>query len=263
MGKIKINLASGNSIEKPLITCFKGTNGDYIILDNETNGQMGYPIICISKLVGTHIEKIIDQGEWASVKENLKTIISGTALPYLNVPELLEGNDDFFTQLTLPVSSFDLLKNVYAPAQAAPTPEVAPANEETAVVQPETPISLVEGATMTNAEPTNIVDINSIVPNQVETPVVNESQSIITPVTPVSPVVPTSENEVTIPTAQIEPVQSPVAPVDTEVTPSIETPVISQEQPAVSEDNDMAALKESFLKSCENMFDALVKKFNK
>ena len=108
MSKIKVTLANGSVLEKPLVTCFKGNTGNYIVLDNETNGQMGYPIICISKFNGTSVEKIVDPNEWSSVKDNLKTIIAGTALPYLEVPSELTANDDFFTQLTLPVASFDL-----------------------------------------------------------------------------------------------------------------------------------------------------------
>ena len=34
MSKIKISLANGNQVEKPLVTAFKGTSGDYLILDN-------------------------------------------------------------------------------------------------------------------------------------------------------------------------------------------------------------------------------------
>ena len=49
VGKIKINMLSGTTIEKPLVTAFKGEHGDYIVLDNEMSGTMGLPIILISK----------------------------------------------------------------------------------------------------------------------------------------------------------------------------------------------------------------------
>ena len=120
MSKIRVNLTSGNVFEKPLVTCFQGTSANYVVFDNEMNGSMGLPIICISKLNGNRLEKIFDQSEWASVKENLKSIISGSTLMYLEVPENLSAQDDFFTQLTLPVASFDVLKRSYNPPKPEP-----------------------------------------------------------------------------------------------------------------------------------------------
>ena len=128
MSKIRVNLTSGNFFEKPLVTCFQGTSANYVVFDNEMNGSMGLPIICISKLNGNRLEKIFDQSEWASVKENLS------------------AQDDFFTQLTLPVASFDVLKRSYNPPKPepevmpAPQPEVAPAPVQPAPEVMETPV---------------------------------------------------------------------------------------------------------------------------
>ena len=44
---------SGSSLEKPLVSAFKGNNSIYVILDNEINGTMGLPIILVSKLENT------------------------------------------------------------------------------------------------------------------------------------------------------------------------------------------------------------------
>ena len=250
MSKVKINLVSGSFVEKPLVTCFKGTNGDYIVLDNETNGSMGYPIICISKINGSNVSKITDQGEWASVKENLKTIIAGTALPYLAVPETLSAQDDFYTQLTLPVASFDLLKNVYS-APAAPSasaepemtpaaPEIAPVTDIPVAPMPEiSPIAPAEDIAPVAMDPIIPVEpVTSEIPS-VEAPVINNMDAPIAPVVE-APIMSTME--------------MPSAPVD--ITPVIE--------PAVSDmplNDDLAIIKENFMKSCETMFDALVKKF--
>lgn len=226
MGKIKIDLANGSQVEKPLVTAFKGANGDYLILDNETNGQMGYPIICISKINGTNVEKIIDQTEWNAVKDSLKSIISGTLPAFLAVPEQLSGNDDFYTQLTLPVASFDLLKKAYK------APEAAPAEEAPAPV-PEAP------APEAPAAP------------QIETP---EAQTIAAP-------------QLEAPTiAQPAPVaEAPVAPAPAD--PIITAPIIGEAAPEVAptpeasptSNGDLQAIKDTFMKSCENMFEALVK----
>lgn len=244
MSKIKINLTSGNVVEKPLVTCFKGTNGNYIVLDNETNGSMGLPIICISKFNGTAAEKIFDQNEWASVKENLKTIIAGTALPYLNVPEMITAQDDFFTQLTLPVASFDLLKSVYKPVEVSnPALEVAPAAPTPQAV-PEDPASPV-------VTPAPVVPVEPVAPAApvIDAPIVNPEPIAPAPViepalvTPVAPEVPVTAPVVEAPTIESAPAVAPQAA-------NLNTGT-----------DDIAVIKENFMKSCEMMFDALIKKF--
>ena len=282
VSKIKINLASGNVIEKPLITCFKGTNGDYVILDGEANGQMGYPIVCISRFNENNFEKIVDPGEWGSVKENLKTIISGTALPYLSVPETVNAADDFYTQLTLPVASFDLLKSVYAPApvQEAPAAPVAPAVPE-APVAPAAPAAPEVAPAVINpiAEPVTIAnDASAPAPTPVFTPQfdinpapiqeVGLGAPVIAESAPATPVAPAIETPVSAPTPEITPTPAAVTPepMPATIAPAVETPVAPTPEvtpaPASSAmPSDIATIKESFMKSCETMFDALVKKF--
>jgi len=240
VSKIKINLTSGNVVEKPLVTCFKGTNGTYIVFDNETNGSMGLPIICISKFNGSSAEKIFDQSEWASVKENLKTIIAGTALPYVSVPESITAQDDFFTQLTLPVASFDLLKNVYKPI--APTVETSAVTAEP-VVSP-TP-EVVQAAPL--MEPAPIAQSEVIAP------------APIMPAEPIAPLPPVVETPV-VPNAPIidTPVMAPMP--ETPVAPAVTNSESTTTSNSVSSD-DIIAIKENFMKSCETMFDALIKKF--
>lgn len=278
MSKVKVNLASGNVFEKPLVTCFKGTSANYVVFDNETNGSVGLPIICISKLNGSNVEKIFDQGEWNSVKESLKSIIAGSELTYLSVPEVLNAQDDFFTQLSLPATSFDVLKNAYkvpeAQPVAAPVPET-PAEPEPAPV-PEVQTPEVEAPSPVVMEP--------IAPAAVEMPV--EVSPIVEPVAPVveptqaptpiemptapAPEVPTDIVPPVAPlpvTPEPSPIESPVpvasvAMPETSVTPE---PVVNTEPTPVpnvvaTDNEDMAVLKETFLKSCENMFDAIVKK---
>ena len=223
MAKTKINLVNGTVIEKPLITCFKGTYGNYIVLDNETNGTMGFPVICISKYNNNVAEKIVDPGEWAAVKECLKTIIGGTMLPYLSVEETINTkSEDFYTQLTLPVASFDLLKSVYAPVQPVsapapaaemqPSPTQAPAPVQATIPEPTVMPSAISYGTLPTAEP-------------------------VTPPTSVSVETPQATND-------------SVVPGGIPLTPAAAT-------------DDITAIKENFMKSCETMFDALVNQFKK
>lgn len=242
MSKIRVNLTSGNVFEKPLVTCFQGTSANYVVFDNEMNGSMGLPIICISKLNGNRLEKIFDQSEWASVKENLKSIISGSTLMYLEVPENLSAQDDFFTQLTLPVASFDVLKSSYNPPKPepevmpAPQPEVAPAPVQPAPEVMETP-----------APPVMDGPISFGGMNTVNTaPVMNSN--------PAPQMMGNSDmlgqtNTMAMPN-EMAPMNNPVPNVNNQMP-----------NPQPISNINYADLKETFMKSCENMFDALVKRF--
>ena len=290
MEKIKINLTNGTMIEKPLITAFRGNNGIYTVLDNEMNGTMGLPIILVSKLDNNKLIKIIDQNEWNAVKENLRMIIAGNQVDYVKVEDTLMGDEVFFTQLTLPVASFEALKNNYNPQDGETTPiepvsetvspNIAPASPE--VVNP-TSVSNTDIAQMTPeaVSPTPVVpnvDVAQMTPETVSpAPVVpNVDVAQMTPETvspaPVGPnieVTPTSP-EVTTPTPiSVTPEVSPVMP-EAPQNSQVEAPIM--DQPVVNPINeetteevsvDFTADKEAFLKACENMFDALVAKFNK
>lgn len=277
MSKIKINLTSGNVVEKPLVTCFKGTNGNYAILDNELNGSMGYPIICVCKYTGNGLEKIVDPNEWTQVKENLKSIISGNKMEYLSIDESIAAPDDFFTQLTLPVPSFDILKNAYAPA-----PSVAPDPVEAPVVEPETPSFPVENplpdpmaisSTLVAPLPTDLpapeitaptVDNASIQPMEstiaapVEsTPTVSEEPmpTFTAPVMPEPPVAPVLAEEQPAPLMPSGIMPDPIMP---DVQESSASSTASTEMGV-----DIESIKAEFMQACENVFEALVNKFNK
>ena len=226
MNKIKINTTSGGVLEKPLITAFKSASGEYVALDNEANGTMGLPIILVSKIINNTLTLIPD-AEWNGVKEVLRLIISGNQVDYITVPDSLSADDMFFKQLTLPVASFDVLKNSYKPVVLESTP-----------VMPEEPVA----PEVAPAQP---------VPSEVLSPAAS-----IEPAPSVNPV----PSEPVMPAAPVESqVIAPVVP-EVEVTPmpSVEPiPEAKAETPV-----DFTADKEAFLKACENMFDALVAKFN-
>lgn len=276
MGKINIALTSGSQLEKPLISAFNGTGGAYVVLDNEMNGTMGLPIILVAKYSNNRLEKIADQNEWNSVKECLRNIISGNQMNYITVPSQLSADDGFFSQLTLPVASFESLKANYKPiegdtsggampnampeAPATPValadpmggmPEVpvGPAPVSPAPVAPAASEIPVMPSAVPNSDP--VVNVGpQPVPNAMSTPEVS-----VTPVAqpapmpePVAPVMPTA------PTGQTMDAFAPVGP-----TPAVEPiPTAAPSTPV-----DFSADKAAFLKACENMFDALVAKFNK
>lgn len=221
MEKIKINTMSGMNLEKPLVTAFKSNTGDYVVFDNEMNGTMGLPIILVTKLVNNTLSLIPDS-EWNSVKEVLRLIISGNQVDYINVNEVIGAEDNFFKQLTLPVASFEALKNNYKP--------VVVEDVNTEVVE-----NVMEAPVLDNV----LGSVNeSPVQNTVVMPEVPAQSQVIANVSPVMPEV------------NVEPQVSEV------VSETVEAPV-STEVPV-----DFTADKEAFLKACENMFDALVAKFN-
>ena len=99
MEKVKILLASGSSLEKPVLTAFRNGDKEYAIFDNELNGSMGLPIILVSLLVNGKLQKIADKSpEWEEAKGLLRNIISGENMDYIAIPKELSADDVFFTQ---------------------------------------------------------------------------------------------------------------------------------------------------------------------
>ena len=267
MEKIKINLVSGTSLEKPIVTAFMSNNASYVVVDNEMNGTMGLPIILVSRLDGNNLTKIEDQNEWGSVKEILRMIISGSQVDYIRTPNELSANDVFFSQLTLPVASFETLKNSYNPADSSTTATAPVAPEAPSTVEPTPVVEMPEVALVTSVTPEESetpqvvsgmgvdAQANEPVVNQtVETPVYNEPVVETTPVQNVempSPVMP-SAPAATQTVAEVANIanESPV------VEPVVPSEMTTPEVPV-----DFTADKEAFLKACENIFDALVAKF--
>lgn len=180
MNKIKINLMSGSSLEKPLITAFTNNGAQYVVFDNEMNGSMGLPIILVTKLANNTLSMISDS-EWTSVKEALRMIIAGNAIDYVSVPDMVGAEDMFFRQLTLPLASFESLKNNYKPLgiqndmgtsglNVGTSAEQAPVNP----VQPSTFVS----PTIKQAAPAPASNMNNPMPDvnnvNVFNPMVNE-----------------------------------------------------------------------------------------
>lgn len=316
MSKVKITTVSGTILEKPVITCFKNNIGTYLVLDNEKNGTMGLPIILVCRLFQGKLSKIVDQGEWQSVKEELKSIIANKTAQYESVPGELTADDVYYTQLTLPVNSFDILKSSYqAPVEQTPVVEnpipeaqipveptpIAPVVNEPVqstpaepaiqepIVAPEIPMPdiapiepapvITEQPVIENVEPQNVVS-EPTMPQVAQEPVGPSSNEVPplmpeitmpsapTPVIPVpiadAPVVtinqegpePT-ENKVEIPTPEIQmPSVEPVTPTITE-QPKMET------EPVQIDSEDIEQIKKTFMQACENMFDALIIKFQK
>ena len=279
MAKIKLNLVSGAVVEKPLICAFKANNLEYVVLDNEMNGSMGLPIILVCKLENGKLVKILDQNEWQIVKEYLKNIIAGSQVELIKVAPEMMADDIYYTQLTLPLPSFDALKNAYQieetkvetpvepTVQAEPvspvmeqsspvtpvTPEVPPAENPTVSVMPEVNNAVVENQTPV-AEPTMpnptapAIDLGINMPSSEPTPEVAPVSSV-EPVVSETPVMPTPD--------QVAPTQEVVTPVAPTMPEAPVTPTVEPIESAFKEQ------KEAFMQACENMFDALVQKFER
>ncbi|MDE5539946.1 MAG: hypothetical protein K2J20_05620, partial [Bacilli bacterium] len=217
---------------------------------------------------------------------------------YIKVNDNLTADEAFYRQLTLPQSSFDLIKSRYVvpeedgssatsepnpntqesapaldilnetvsnPAPVAPTvmpapeiepaptvseaPEVYPAVEASAPVTPQpvvTPVAPEPSVVSAMPEPVEqVMPTNNVAPTEPIIPNNNISSNAATSSIPVTP----------------EPVQTPEvnpAPMPVEQP----TPSVVEETPA-STPNNFDNDKETFLKACENMFDALISKYQK
>ena len=229
MGKIKLNLVSGAVIEKPLVNAFASNNNSYVVLDNEMNGSMGLPIILVSKLENNRLTKIVDQNEWQMVKEYLKNIIAGGQLSFISINNEIAADDIYYTQLTLPIPSFEALKNAYkVEAQNTPVVESTPVQNVEPIPVPDNnsynePVSI-------NSTP--VMNINSAINSIESTPVVDINANVEAQ-TPIN-------NEVVTP----QPINTPLN------TEPLNNDVFKEQ-------------KEAFMQACENMFDALVQKFEK
>ncbi len=289
MGKVKLNLVSGAVVEKPLLNAFTANNSQYVVLDNEINGSMGLPIILVCKYENNRLVKIIDQNEWQIVKEYLKNIIAGNQVTFINVPLEMPADDIYYTQLTLPVPSFDALKNAYVVSDnnvsSAPSTEDASILDINPTINNDivnNNVNNVVGGEAVKEEVNPTLNIN---PNPVvEQPVMPtiENQPSVEPVNtnPVIDINPVINNEVgtmSTPTVDVTPNISPVSPIgpvspveapnnvvqEPEITP---TPVINPVMPeneVVNNESIFKEQKEAFMQACENMFDALVQKFEK
>lgn len=258
MGKIKLNLVSGAVVEKPLISAFKANNNSYVILDNEINGSMGLPIILVCKFENNKLIKINDQNEWQIVKEYLKNIIAGNQVEYFKIATELAADDIYYTQLTLPVPSFDALKNAYKVEETVNTDNnIIDINPVTPTVETPTPQVAQVSPVMPDINPSApVIDIN--IPGTEVTqsePVVNA-----TPAIDLNTPIPTFGGEVATQTPVVETPTvegTPVMP-EPQVT---EAPVVNDQ--VVNNGDIFKEQKEAFMQACENMFDALVQKFEK
>ncbi len=159
MVKIKLNLPTGVSVDRSLINCFKVDGVVYAVFDAASIGSMGLPIILVSKFENNRLVKIANADEWTKVKGYLKEIISGVKKESVKLENVVDADEIYYTQLTLPVASFDALKNSYnenivednsvnlngidsnQQVNSAPTQEVPIPNNVNATISPiETPV---------------------------------------------------------------------------------------------------------------------------
>lgn len=266
MAKININKPTGSEVLS-LLSAFKTENLTYVIFDSEKVGSMGLPIIYISKLT-EKLEKVTDDNEWQSVKNSLKGIINGTNYEYVNVAETMNADEAFYTPLTLPQSSFDLIKSRYVVTGSdggetkslTPTPEVQ--------IQEEVKENISEANVSVEPNVNTVIDM-PVAPVTVSS---NESVNEQPSVPDIAPIMPTANAEsnasyvatpnvapevVPMPVTSIEQASTQVNEVNNMVEDKIEIPVTKFDSNIFMQD------KETFLKACENMFDALVSKYQK
>lgn len=280
MAKINIKTPTGTIESLNVLSAFRENSQTYVILDSGKMGSMGLPIIYVSKYT-TKLESIPDENEWSAVKNYLRGIVNGTNFEYVKIADTVDADEAYYKPLTLPQASFDLIRNRYVvedSSDASSTPTLNP----TIPVAPQPEVNITP-----SVEPTPVTPVTPQVEVAPVAPV--EPVQPIPAVQPVSPVIPDNHvasnmnvgtvplesnatQEVVAPTevapiAPVEPVlpQAPVTPSVPEV-PVVEQPVIAptpEVSVKVEQNNAFMMDKETFLRACENMFDALLSKYQK
>lgn len=323
MAKISVLKPTGGNEILGLVSAFVAESNSYVILDSEKTGSMGLPIIYVSKLVNGKLEKINDTNEWQSVKNYLKGIINGTNFQYIKVEDNLNADEAFYTPLTLPQASFDLIKQRYvikdetssaASSEVLEIPsinnalsqeeDVGPALNENTMSQDVMPsmigatenIGMVPSEASISQAPTPVAMPESLVNNVSTMPEVSASEVEVNPISAQQPVEVQQSQVVppVVPTAQVMPAMTPASNVSVSSAPinqastvdnsAVNNQVIAQQtvNQAQMVENGTPALvdavqaatgpmvitsftsdRETFLKACENMFDALVTKYQK
>ena len=281
MAKVNITKPTGNSESLNLISAFKVENNTYVVLDSEKMGSMGLPIIYVCKYTNK-LEKINDANEWQSVKNYLKGIISGTNFEYVKIGDNVTSDEAYYTPLTLPQSSFDAIKNRYVVIDNQNE------TEETSSIPLESPVESVtpvmpNASTMSNAT-VNVTPLEpTVAPVEPPKPAADaNTESVMnlineaTSLTNHSFAMPNEINPVPTPPREAQTTLEPPKAVSPQVAPTIvEPPKIEKQAPVVTQVETKVDLepsnilanfendKETFLKACENMFDALIAKYQK
>ena len=260
MAKISITKPTGNIESFNLLSAFNAENKIYVVLDSEKMGSMGLPIIYVSKYT-TKLEKINDANEWQNVKNYLKGIISGTNFEYVKINDQITADEAYYTPLTLPQASFEAIKNHYVieeeltPNSSAPTLTLT--SSEVTPVMPNTNIASNTNVNVSPVMPTPTIEPqNETVMNLIDDAYkANNIPSQINTIPPVS-------NTTQAPPAEpvVNEASSPIPNIEQKVQPTVSAP--SPEPTTVSNIN-FDSDKETFLKACENMFDALISKYQK
>ena len=241
MTKVLIKLASGSTQERMLVTAFTNNNTKYFVFDGEATGSMGYPIVLVGKDNFGKIVGITEVDEWKNVKDSLKKIIAGEKIEYASVPNEINADDIYYRQLTLPIESFDILKQSYqAPASSEEENKV----DNTPIFEPITPEEVMATTSPSADAPT------------VETEV------------PVEPTVPANTPEVQAPAASI--FESPTIDNSAEVNLSDaiasipDTPVGDDVTTSVDDNSNSKyeELKTKFLTKAEELFKEMYEEFN-
>lgn len=276
MAKINITKPTGNVENLELLTAFKAEDATYIIFSSDKIGSMGLPIIYISKFNGGKLEKIIDANEWQNVKNYLKGIINGTNFQYIKVDNSLNADEAYYTPLTLPQASFDLISSRYVVKEDSSNSSDNITKVEASEVQEETLDSLINTAVLPSINNNGEIN-NSSVQNTTSNEIPTNSENNVMPVS--EPTAMPVENKESVNVAPVSPVMPDnnvasnenvsMSPVNT-VVPENKPKEVALESPVLNTNNDINLIennfdkdKEMFLKACENMFDALISKYQK
>lgn len=296
MGKIKLNLPTGASVEKSLINSFKVDNIIYAVFDAASVGSMGLPIILVSKYDNNRLIKIVEQEEWTKVKGYLKEIISGVKKDFVNLESTLDADEVYYTQLTLPVASFDILKKVYDESlnnlnsqitldSTNLVSDIPIQSNELVTMENNAPVTM-ENSNETNdpvvptqsiPEPINNNLENSLVDNNVNNVIDGSKDLVISSVSEndnlkvETPVIPNNDvavnpllNDNSLPASDSVEVQTSNDNLNTNLINDLpldeNVSTLNNVTMSTRLDDDLSSEKEEFLKFCGEFFDKMIEK---
>lgn len=249
MAKINVTKPTGEIEAFNLVSAFKADNQIYVIIDSERMGSMGLPIIYVSKFTNK-LEKISDANEWQSVKNYLKGIINGTNFEYVKMASNISADEAYYTPLTLPQASFDIIKSRYVVTDSSEEEQTLEKNDSVSVsdlINEIAPVNEDAKTTVAPVIPQNVANSNMEIHSTEinRTPVIE--QTIEQPIA----------------TTNIEPTSVISNPISSSVSSNVEPSFTSAPASSELKTTTFDVEKETFLKACENMFDALINKYER
>ena len=267
---IKVNRPLGEEQFKA-VTAFDLNGQSYVVVDSKLKDANQNIIVYVSRIVGDNLEEIIDEVEWANVKNTLITIVKGideNSIKYIssgnlkdsynssqNVGHTLALPDKFLVKIVDGYSSINkneaIVEDVKQDLEIPILEESINKDESENVTNNlEDSINKVDVNEPVNLEQTNNVveeSVNNVMDNE---PIMEEINNTVEQNITISPVIEPIANESIIDTDPINLISNPVEENISQPISEVEEPVVNiepinnMEQPVIEQFNSQSVIEE-------------------